>query len=117
MKIHYELSAIVYKLLLSLFLLLRFTNVNGLPFLFGTTHDTRNHMIDYRTPDDSWNITSVPRSITPHIREIKTHSIPPRKTDEQIDDEILRRLRDIKVLHILFGCFDRHPKKNFLISC
>lgn len=108
MKIHKnELStAIVYKLFLSLLLLLRFTNVIGLPFLFGTTHDTRNHMIEYRTPDDSWNITSVPRSITPHITEIKAHSIPPRKTDEQIDDEILRRFRDIKV------CVNFTPNTN-----
>lgn len=97
MKIQYELSAIVYKLLLSLLLL---TNVNGLPFLFGTSYGNRDHMIEYQTPDDSWNITSVPRSITPHLLMVnttQTHIIPPRKTEEQLEDEILKRLHEIKV--------------------
>lgn len=97
MKIQYELSAIVYKLLLLLLLL---TNVNGLPFLFGTSYGSRDHMVDYQTPDDSWNITSVPRSITPHLMSInatQNHAIPPRKTEQQLEDEILKRLHDIKV--------------------
>ncbi|XP_031627934.1 sphingomyelin phosphodiesterase isoform X2 [Contarinia nasturtii] len=96
MKIQYELSAIVYKLLLSLLLL---TNVNGLPFLFGTTHGNRDHMVEYQTPDDNWNITSVPRSITPHINHInftQNHVIPPRKSEQQLEDEILHRLHEIK---------------------
>lgn len=103
MKIQYELSAIVYKLLLSLLLLTQ--HVNGLPFLFGTSYGSRDHMVDYQTPDDSWNITSVPRSIIPHLAAAKdqSHSIPPRKTDEQIEDELLKRLRDIKVIcHVHF---------------
>lgn len=105
MKIQYELSAIVYKLLLSLLLL---SNVNGLPFLFGTTHGNRDHMVEYQTPDDNWNITSLPRSITPHINHINStqnHVIPPRKSEQQLEDEILHRLHEIKVC---IG-FHHHP--------
>lgn len=96
MKIQNEFSAIVSKLLLSLLLL---TKVNGLPFLFGTSYERRDHMIDYQTPDDSWDIASIPRSIIPHLPTNVTHShvIPPRKTEQQIEDELLKRLHDIKV--------------------
>lgn len=96
MKVQYELLVIVYKLILMHLLI---TNVNGLPFLFGTSHGKRNHMIEYQTPDDSWNITSATRSTTPHMIVVKefSHSIPPRKTEEQIEDELLKRLHEIKV--------------------
>lgn len=97
MKIQYELSAIVYKLLLSLLIL---TNVNGLPFLLGTPFGSRDHMVDYQTPDDSWNITSVPRSIIPHLiisNATQNHVVPPRKTEEEIEDELIKRLHEIKV--------------------
>lgn len=100
MKIQYELSAIVYKLLLSLLLS---TNVNGLPILFGTSFGNRDHMVVYQSPDDSWNITSIPRSITPHLININStqnHVIPRRKTEEELEDEILKRLHEIKVRKI-----------------
>lgn len=86
--------AIVYSLLLLLI------NVNGLPFLFGTQID-RRHAIEYQMPDDNWNITSIPRSIIPHLlarNDTSTsHLVPPRKSNDQIEDELLKRLRDIKV--------------------
>lgn len=87
------LPAIVYTLLLLLI------NANGLPYLFGT-HDNRRHLVEYQMPDDNWNITSVPRSITPHLAlrdDSIFHSVPPIKTNEQIEDELMKRLTDIKV--------------------
>lgn len=115
MKIQYELSAIVSKLLLSLLLL---THVNGLPFLFGTSLRNRDHMIEYQTPDDSWNITSVPRSITPHLAVTKdqSHSIPPRKTDQQIEDELIKRLHDIKVRTSSIWPVQRSQPKLIFVS-
>lgn len=83
------LPAIVYTLLLLLI------NANGLPYLFGT-QDNRRHLVEYQIPDDNWNITEVPRSITPHLAlrdDSISHSVKPRKTE----DELMNRLSDIKV--------------------
>lgn len=94
------LPAIVYTLILLLI------NANGLPYLFGT-QDNRRHFVEYQMPDDNWNITRVPRSITPHLAlrdDSISHSVPPTKTE----DELMNRLSDIKVsfLSDFFSHFD-----------
>lgn len=127
MKIHNELLAIIYKLLL---LHLFLTNVNGLPFLYGTSYGSRDHMVEYQTPDDNWNISSVPRSTIPHILTLnstQSHDLPPRKTEQQLEDEILRRLHEIKVCcreNIAILSIEKYffvvffsLKKNYSISC
>lgn len=59
-------------------------------------------MLEYHTPDDNWNISSVPRSIEPHLLTVhETHQVPPRKTNQQIEDELLGSLRNIKVRFLL----------------
>lgn len=92
MKIRHEILAITYTLFLCL------TNVNGLPFLFGTP-SIGSHMVRYQTLEDNWNISSVPRSIEPHLATTKqvSHQVPPRKSNEQIEEELLTGLRNIKV--------------------
>lgn len=74
------------------------TTTFALPFLFGGS-GYRRSVIEYQTPADDWNITSVPRSITPHLpaRNASHYIMPPRKSSAEIDEETLERLRDIKV--------------------
>jgi hypothetical protein len=58
--------------------------------------------IEWEPPEDNWNITSVPRSVEPHvILKNHQHNLPPAtnfkviETDE--DEQILRRLQEFKV--------------------
>lgn len=95
MKIQYELlSAIVCISMLYV------TNVLGLPrhIFGGQSRSRRTHMIEYRTPDDYWNISSVPRSVEPHLLAThEMHDVPRGKTNEELEDELLASLRNIKV--------------------
>lgn len=92
MKIRHEIIAITFTLLLCL------TNVIGLPFFLGPP-SIGSHMVRYQALEDNWNISSVPRSVEPHLAASKQdqHQVPPRKSNTQIEEELLTGLRNIKV--------------------
>lgn len=85
--------------------------LTALPFLY-KVHDRHRRSTgsggDYswEMSYDDWNITTVPRSVHPHlIVKDHQHVLPPRATtnhligghDSNEDDRLLRRLYEIKV--------------------
>lgn len=91
MKIRLELCIIVYTLLLFS------TNVNGLPFIISTPSIETNSL-EYQILENNWNISSLARSVQPHLKaKHDLHQVPPRKSNAQIDEELLASLRNIKV--------------------
>lgn len=83
MKIRHKFASLAY--ILSLFVFVQITN--GFPFprqLYSMNSD--------------WNISSVPRSIVPHVTfKQHVHHLPPRKSTDQIEDELLANLESLKV--------------------
>lgn len=78
--------------------------VSALPFLFGPTSNNGNYqqrrqIVEWQPPLDEWNITSVPRSIIPFLkaRNNSGYYLYPKAEETDRDDEILRRLQEIKV--------------------
>lgn len=99
MKINHVFTFTAY-----IYLILLLSHVTALPFSFGNGQNGYRRL--YQQPTDNWNIMSAPRSITPHL--IPKHNDtniyhPPRKTSEEIDDDVLDRLRNLKVCQF----FDR----------
>lgn len=79
----------------------------GLPFLYKEHDIKRRSTTDEHLYDlyDDWNITSVPRSIHPHL-VVKGHHhiLPPKALEHHVigiedteDDRLLRRFHEIKV--------------------
>lgn len=63
--------------------------------------------LPWTMPIDNWNISSLPRSIIPHLTpKNHTHDVPQGHIDLLQDQEILNRLKALKVNMV---------KKNFLI--
>lgn len=93
MRIHNEtVSAIICISMLYV------ASVLGLPHIIGRQSTRPTHLFEYHTPDDNWNISSAPRSIEPHLLAIHAaHDVPPRKSNQQIEDELLASLREVKV--------------------
>lgn len=113
MRVHNEvLSAIVCISMLYV------TNVLGLPHM-GRPSPKRTHLFEYHTPEDNWNISSVPRSIEPHLLVMhEAHDVPPRKSNQQIEDELLASLRDVKVFMLpnFIVLSNESGKVNILLS-
>lgn len=76
------------------------STVNSLPFLFGNQNANRP-VVPYQSPPDDWNISSVPRSITPHLmvkyNETVNRIISGRRSDAEINNDTLKYLRAMKV--------------------
>lgn len=90
MRIHYGL-VFVYGIILQ-------SGVSAFPFLLSSTNNgNRRQVIEWQTPIDDWNITSVPRSITPFLKaKNNTGSYVHPKTSDH-DELMLQRLQEIKV--------------------
>lgn len=75
-------------------------HAEAFPFLFRSDNAGRRQLVEWQQPIDEWNITSVPRSIIPFLkaRNSSNYYLHP-KTDENnsSDDEVLQRLREMKV--------------------
>lgn len=69
-------------------------SINGLPFLF---NQNGRSAVEWETPRDNWNITSIPRSVTPHL-QVKnfTHLVPPSMKYIDHEAKLLNRLHEIK---------------------
>lgn len=91
MELRLVLCIIVYTLFLFS------TNVNGLPFIISTPSIETNSL-QYQILENNWNISSLARSVQPHLTaKHDLHQVPPRKSNAQIDEELLASLRNIKV--------------------
>lgn len=65
-------------------------NANGFPF-------------EIYSMSNELNISSLPRSIHPYLTfKQQTHHVPPKKTSQQIEDELLTILETMKVCKISF---------------
>lgn len=72
--------------------IIKYSLFPGLPFLI--TSDGRSYK-EFNQPDDNWNVTSVPRSISPVVEnQNHTHSVP--KPLSQEDRDLLLRLTKVK---------------------
>ena len=97
MRIHYE-TIIIIKIIL----IATIQNVSPLPFIFGSTahNGNRRQIVEWQQPSDEWNITTLPRSITPHLNaknySASLHVIPTAEVD--VDEDTLAHLREIKVM-------------------
>lgn len=82
--------------------------VSALPFLFGSptsnsgNYQQRQQIIEWQPPVDEWNITSIPRSIIPFLkaRNNSGYYLNPSTEETDRDDEILRRLQEVKVNYL-----------------
>lgn len=76
------------------------STVNSLPFIFGNRNGNRR-VIQYQSPPDTWNITSVPRSITPHLmvkyNGTDNHIMSGRRSDAEINNDTIKYLKEMKV--------------------
>lgn len=98
MKIRHKAS---FAIILPLFVIVQ--NTNGLPF----------PTIQYSMNND-WNISSVPRSIVPHVTfRQHTHHVPPKKTTEQMEDELLANLESLKVCRNYPFFYYRNTKMKY----
>ena len=73
----------------------------------------QNHQLEWKQPEDNWNITTIPRSILPHLENKNfTHSLPAPgniqyKTIDN-DEKLLERFHEIKV--------NEKPKKHIRLT-
>lgn len=55
--------------------------------------------MDFEPRPDNWTWIDIPRSVVPHFRpRNETHKLPPEK-----DEEILKRLSELKVKNMVFS--------------
>lgn len=86
MQIRYKIMSLAYIPLLCLIV----QNANGFPF-------------EIYSMSNELNISSLPRSIHPYLTfKQQTHHVPPKKTSQQIEDELLTILETMKVCKISF---------------
>lgn len=75
------------------------STVNSLPFIFGNRNGNRR-VIQYQIPPDTWNITSVPRSIMPHLvvkyNETDNYIMSGRRS-AGIKNDTIKYLKEMKV--------------------
>lgn len=97
---------------------------SGIPYLYNTHSISRrstSSSIDWTQPYDDWNITSLPRSILPHLIVRDHHHILPPTANvvlgESDDDKLLRRLWEIKVKYYYNPTIRHHATHTFLSFC
>lgn len=71
----------------------------GHPFIFTSSgNNNRRQYTKWTSPVDEWNITSLPRSIVPHLKPRNgTHQLPMVRPDPNDEDALLERLKELKV--------------------
>lgn len=90
MKINYELLFVCCLIIQS--------RVSGLPFLLSSTNNAnRRQVIEWQTPNDDWNITNVPRSITPFLKAKNSTGSYVQPKIPSHEELLLQRLQEIKV--------------------
>lgn len=79
------------------------------PFLPASTAKRRRQrsQVEWKQPEDNWNITTLPRSILPHLENKNyTHSLPaPGNIQYKVidsDERMLERFHEIKVSVVAF---------------
>lgn len=94
----------IYYGVLFIYCLIAQSRVSAFPFLFSSSSNSGNYqqrqqIIEWQPPIDEWNITSVPRSIIPFLkaRNNTGYYLHPKIEQTDRDEEILRRLNEIKV--------------------
>lgn len=111
MNISNELSSAIFICFTCVLL----STVNSLPFLFGNQNGNRP-VVPYQSPPDDWNISSVPRSIMPHLmvkyNETVNRIISGRRSDAEINNDTLKYLRAMKVCARTFSIY----RKRFVIE-
>ncbi|XP_037036162.1 sphingomyelin phosphodiesterase isoform X3 [Bradysia coprophila] len=69
----------------------------GHPFIFTSTGNNRRQYTKWTSPVDEWNITSLPRSIVPHLKPRNgTHQLPMVRPDAGDEGAGLERLKELK---------------------
>lgn len=70
----------------------------GHPFIFTSSGNNRRQYTKWTSPVDEWNITSLPRSIIPHLKPRNgTHQLPMVRPDASDEDALLERLKELQV--------------------
>lgn len=80
--------------------MIKYIPPSGSPFyLFQQQTQQQRQFTKWETPRDDWNISSVPRSIVPHLkpRNGTVPQVPPPRPINQSDEELLAQLKELKV--------------------
>lgn len=74
---------------------------SALPFsLFSSQSGAQRQFTKWTSPKDDWNILTIPRSIVPHLKPRNgTHAVPEGRPIDDEDEEILQRLKAMKVCY------------------